>query len=151
MRKGGGRGVGGESSRKWRHKARSRATENAGHAGPNPPPHPPLALLPYPMDTASRSALNQHFTLMNDDQCPGAADVLLLLPLLLPLPLLLLLPVSCVLCTAQRSMQQQQGQRNQNKARVPAGGRERNKGEQCKTETRGAALKCTKGACPKRE
>lgn len=111
----------------------------------------PLAALPYPMDTASRSALNQHFTLMNDDQCPGAADVLLLLPLLLLL--LLLLPVSCVLCTAQRSMQQQQGQRNQNKARVPAGGRERerSKGEQCKTETRGAALKCTKGACPKRE
>lgn len=107
----------------------------------------PLAALPYPMDTASRSALNQHFTLMNDDQCPGAADVLLLLPLLLPLLLL----VSCVLCTAQRSMQQQQGQRNQNKARVPAGGKERKKGEQCKTETRGAALKCTKGACPKRE
>lgn len=118
MRKGGGKkgrewGRMEKSSRKWRHKARSRATENAGHAAPLPlplllarhflrVPLPPCSapLPPCPMDTASRSALNQHFTLMNDDQCPGAADVLLLLPL--PRPLCCcccLCPVSC----AQRS------------------------------------------------
>lgn len=151
MRKGGGKGR--RKQQKMAPQGSEQSHRKCRPCWAKPASPSPLALLPYPMDTASRSALNQHFTLMNDDQCPGAADVLLLLPLLLPLPLLLLLPVSCVLCTAQRSMQQQQGQRNQNKARVPAGGRERerNKGEQCKTETRGAALKCTKGACPKRE